>query len=137
MKLKINAHSSEYQTKNNNSREMPTFLLGKYTRFFDFDERRAGDSYKKIYPTRNISTIDFNGTPDNREYPASIKNVSMVGSLMSDDIQPDIEPKQRQIYINKYIAYHIGFLVRKRRLKYQLFTSSHTSTACLRLTRPS
>jgi hypothetical protein len=66
MKLKINVHSSEYQTKNNNSREMPTFLLGKHTRFFDFDEMKSGDSSKKLCPTRNHSSIDFNGIPENR-----------------------------------------------------------------------
>jgi hypothetical protein len=137
MKLKINAHNSEYQTKNNNSREMPPFLLSKHTRFFDFDEKPAGDSCKRPYPTRNTSTIDFKGTPDYRQYPTSIKNVSIIGSLMNDEMEHEIEPRQRQIYIDKYMAGQIGFSVRKRRLKFRRSTSNLTNIMCPKLTKPS
>jgi len=81
---------------------MPTFFLSRHSRFFDFDERRVFESNKKINPTRNTSTIDFAGAPEVRHYPGSIKNVSMIGTLLSDEITPSQEPRQRQIYINKY-----------------------------------
>jgi hypothetical protein len=84
---------------------MPTFLLSKYCRFFDFEEPRYADnSCKRIDPTRNASTIDFNGAPDHRRYPSSIKNISMVGSLINDDCKKSDSgtSKRRIIYLNKY-----------------------------------
>lgn len=101
MKLKLNAITNEPQTKNNNSRDMPPFLLSKHTRFFDFSSHQHPETYKKINPSRNTSTIDFTGAPEKRLYPKSIRNSSIVGSLMQDDFPTATELKHKQIYINK------------------------------------
>jgi hypothetical protein len=52
---------------------------------------------------RNTSVVDFKGAPDPRPYPASIKNVSVIGKLWNDNPPSDAAaPKQKLIYINKY-----------------------------------
>lgn len=94
---------------------MPTFFLSRHSRFFDFDERRIAESSRKLNPTRNISTIDFTGALDSRHYPSSIKNVSIVGSLMNDNIESINKPGKRQIYINKYVESEVEYLDRRRR----------------------